>query len=241
MTSAAHRNARWIPLVATIALIALGAVLGNWQLHRAAEKRALKQAYAERGREPPVQVPAIAADPAELELRKVEVRGRFEPKLAVYVDNRVYRGGAGYHVIMPVSIAASGRYVLVNRGWIAALPGRREAPPVATPAGEVTVTGTAIVPSTRFVELSTKVAEGNIWQNLVLERYRQATQIEIQPFVIQQESSLDDGLVRDWPAPDFGIEKHYGYAFQWFALSLTTFIYYVVAHVRKRNQEIKQA
>ncbi len=29
-----------------------------------------------------------------------------------------------------------------------------------------------------------------------------------------------DGLMRQWPEPDFGKQKHYGYAAQWFALSL---------------------
>ena len=29
--------------------------------------------------------------------------------------------------------------------------------------------------------------------------------IAIVPVVIQQESALDDGLVREWPAPDLGI------------------------------------
>ncbi|MEY2953531.1 MAG: hypothetical protein RLZZ401_1618, partial [Pseudomonadota bacterium] len=26
------------------------------------------------------------------------------------------------------------------------------------------------------------------------------------------------GLSREWPEPSLGIEKHYGYAFQWFGL-----------------------
>jgi len=29
----------------------------------------------------------------------------------------------------------------------------------------------------------------------------------------------DDGLVRDWPAPDFGVEKHRIYMLQWYALA----------------------
>ena len=30
----------------------------------------------------------------------------------------------------------------------------------------------------------------------------------------------DDGLVRDWPDPGSGVEKHLGYAFQWYALAV---------------------
>lgn len=225
----------WVPLAATIVVAALGAVLGNWQLGRAAEKRAMQELYERRTHEAPVAVPGTPAAAEELELRKVEVRGRFDATRAVYIDNRMHRGTPGFHVIMPLAIGGGPLYVLVNRGWVAAEPGRRAAPRVATPEGEVTVTGTATVPSGRHLELSTKVAEGNIWQNLVLERYRQATGLAVQPVVILQESALDDGLVRDWPPPEFGIHKHYGYAFQWFALSATAIVFYVVTRVRKRK------
>lgn len=84
------------------------------------------------------------------------------------------------------------------------------------------------------MELSTKVAEGNVWQNLVFERYRQATGLELQPLVIQQESSADDGLKREWSRPDLGRNTHLAYAFQWYALSFAIFIYYLVTHVKRR-------
>ena len=30
--------------------------------------------------------------------------------------------------------------------------------------------------------------------------------------------TASEGLQRDWDAPDTGVDKHHGYAFQWFAL-----------------------
>ena len=38
-------------------------------------------------------------------------------------------------------------------------------------------------------------------------------------YYLQQTSAGHDGLVRDWPAPDAGIDRHRGYAFQWYALA----------------------
>jgi len=73
--------------------------------------------------------------------------------------------------------------------------------------------------------------EGKVWQNLTLERYRDAFPLALQPVVIQQESPLDDGLVREWDAPDLGVDKHRGYAFQWLALALTILVFYIVTHV----------
>ena len=129
------------------------------------------------------------------------------------------------------------RSVLVNRGWVAGTNSRSTLPQIATPSGPVTIVGLATVPSRRYLELSTQVAEGNVWQNLTLERYRAAVPIAIQPVVIEQENDLDDGLQRERNAPDLGIERHYGYAFQWFALAAAILIFYLVAHVRKRAQQ----
>jgi len=44
-----------------------------------------------------------------------------------------------------------------------------------------------------------------------------------------------DGLLRHWPAPAFDVHKHYGYAFQWFALAaLITGLYVWFQLVRPR-------
>ncbi len=231
--------ARWLPLFATACGIALACALGVWQLSRAAEKQARADALASRSSAPPLQVTAALLTAETAALRQVETRGRFDPAYTVFLDNRVYKGVPGYQVLMPLVLAGGGerrQHVLVDRGWIAGTGDRIRLPAVRTPDGEVTITGLAVEPGGRFLELSAKTGEGNVWQNLVLERYRQATGLAIQPFVIRQYSAVDDGLVRDWPAPDFGIDRHYGYAFQWFALGITLLIFFLVTHVRRTRR-----
>ena len=202
-------------------------------MNRAAEKRELKARADAYAAQPPIHVSSAEIPVADIEQRRVEARGVFDPRHAVYIDNRLHRGAPGYHVIMPLRLAGGERHVLVNRGWIARPLDRRDPPTVRTPQAEVTVEGTATLPSTRVLELSDQVTEGSIWQNLSLERYRQAMPIAIQPFVILQESALDDGLIREWAPPDFGIDKHYGYAFQWFGLAATIAIFYAVTRFRR--------
>ena len=85
--------------------------------------------------------------------------------------------------------------------------------------------------------MSDQVTEGRIWQNLTIERYRSAMPLSIQPFVIRQDSALDDGLVREWDPPDFGIERHYGYAFQWFGLAATIVVFYAVTQFRRNRAQ----
>jgi surfeit locus 1 family protein len=229
--------AGWATL-ATLAGVALTVALGFWQLGRADTKQALQARIADFAKQPPIVIGAQAVNAEDVLLRRVQAHGRFEPRRGVYLDNRHYKHQPGYHVFMPLRIAGTEKYVLVNRGWIAAGAERHRVPPVKTPDGEVVVTGTATSPAERFLELSGNVAEGNIWQNMVLERYRQATKLDVQPVIIQQvnaSESLDDGLIRDWPPVDLKRNTHLAYAVQWFALAAAIFITYLVLNVRRRS------
>lgn len=224
---------RLVTSLAAAGGIAVTIALGNWQLNRAHEKEELAARLDSLGSEPAITLSADEVKAADVLWRRVTVRGRFEPRYAVFLDNRVRDGIAGYHVVMPLAIGGGSRYVLVNRGWIAGTQERGHLPSVRTPSGTVEITGLAVEPSRRFLELSSKVAEGQVWQNLTLERYRQAVPIAVQPIVIEQQSALDDGLVREWSPPDFGINTHYAYAFQWFAMALAIAVFYLVTHVKR--------
>jgi surfeit locus 1 family protein len=227
---------RLVTTLVAAAGIAATLALANWQLNRAHEKEARGARLEQLAKDPPVTLGPREVSAADVEWRRVVARGRFEPRHAVFIDNRIHRGVAGYHVVMPLEVGKAGgasRYVLVNRGWIAGSPERGKAPTVVTPASTVEITGTAVVPTQRFLELSTDVTEGNVWQNLTLERYRAAVPLALQPVVIQQESPLEDGLVREWDAPNLGVDRHYGYAFQWLALGATLLVFYLVTHVRR--------
>ena len=233
----AFRPARWATLL-MLAGVALTVALGVWQLGRAQTKQALQSRLNDHAKESPIAISANALKAETVLLRRVEVRGYFEPRHMVFIDNRLYKHQPGYHVLMPVRISGSDKHVLVNRGWIAAGSQRNHAPAVKTPAGEIVVRGTAVPFSERYIELSNKVTEGNIWQNMVIERYRQATRLDVQPIIVQQTEfgePFDDGLVRDWPPVDLKRNTHLAYAVQWFAMAAAIFIYYVIVHVRRKS------
>jgi surfeit locus 1 family protein len=236
MSTLRFKPSLW-PTLAAVAGIALTLALGNWQLDRGNDKAALAERIKSASRDALIALPAAEIKADDVAWRRVEVRGRFEPKYGVFIDNRVLHGVVGYHVVMPLGIGDSERYVLVNRGWVAGTASRSTLPSIATPTDTVLVVGLATVPSKRFLELSTKVAEGNVWQNLVLERYREAVPIALQPVVIEQENDLGDGLKREWAPPDLGISTHYGYAFQWFVLAAAILVFYLVTHVKKRTHQ----
>jgi surfeit locus 1 family protein len=232
------RELRFEPRLATslaaAAGVALALALAWWQLGRAHEKERLAAALQARAEAPPLVLGPREVSAEEARWRRVIARGRFDPRYAVFVDNKVYRGVAGYHVVMPLAIEGGPRHVLVYRGWVAGGPERGALPAIETPQGEVEVAGLAFVPSERFLELAAHTAEGRIWQNLTIERFRQAAPLELQPFALLQQNDIADGLVRDWERPDAGVQRHYGYAFQWLALAVTIAAIYLLTHVRRR-------
>jgi surfeit locus 1 family protein len=239
LTAARHefKPAGWATL-ATVAGVALTVALGFWQLGRADTKQALQSRIDDFAKQPPLVIGAGVLDVETVLLRRVEASGRFDPQHVIYIDNRHHKHQPGYHVYMPLRLAGSEKVVLVNRGWIAAGAERNRVPPVKTPEGDVVVRGTALQPTERFVELSSEVAEGRVWQNMVLERYRQATKLDLQPVIMQQTefgAAVEDGLIRDWPLADLKRNTHLAYAVQWFALAAAIFIYYLVTNVRRKS------
>lgn len=212
---------------AALAGIALTVSLGNWQTRRAEEKLALGRELDDASRHTVLNLPSRPVAERNYEFRRISARGEYAPKYTVLLDNKVLHGIVGYQVLTPLRIAGGDTYVLVNRGWVAAGARREDLPQFPTPGGMQTVEGVALVPNPYIFELGTKTIEGSVWQNLVLARYAKWSGLKLQPVVLQQTSSAADGLARVWKRPDTGVNRHRGYAFQWYALATTILIAYV--------------
>ena len=221
--------------VVTIAFCGLTIAAGNWQRGRAIDKAALQHQLDTWAREAPVSVPSTPVRSEAFALRRVQAAGYYDQRHAILLDNKVYRGRVGYHVVTPLRLADSDMYVLVARGWIAGGPSREQPPEVATPTGLQHIEGLGAVPSTRVLELA-EVQPGYVWQNLLLDRYAEWSKLKLQPFVIEQTNDAGDDLVRDWPRPDVGIEKHQVYAMQWYLFAGLAFVLYIALNF-KRNRD----
>lgn len=213
--------------------------LGNWQLSRAQEKDSRQERLDRLSQEPAVALPAIEVKLEDFQYRQVEARGEYVPGHTIYLDNKIYKGVAGYHIITPLKIGASSMHVLVNRGWISADRDRSKLPEVPTPAGSVTVSGIATTAMQKTLELSQDMVSGRVWENLDLNRYRGATGLSLQPVMILQKDDVQDGLIRQWPRPDSGSARNLGYAVQWFAMGLAVLIIYLVLSGKRERFEKK--
>ena len=226
---------RWITLIVTIVVVTVGILLGNWQMRRADEKRAIEARLTQRDGQLPLAIDDRMQDPAAIEFRHVAVRGEFDADWPLYLDNRPQDGNAGFYVLMPFKIAGTEIHVLVQRGWIAVDPrDRMHIVAPAAPKGVVNIEGIAIRNPGHVMQLGkpSPIKPGAILQNLTVDEFAAASKYGMQTFVVEQTDKLKDGLVRDWPRPSAGIERHLGYAFQWYALAAMAFIYFVVTGFR---------
>ncbi len=229
---------RTIPLLVTIALVALGIALGQWQQRRAAGKLALQATLVQRGAAAPVVVGAAPLAPAALEFRRVRVTGTFLADWPLFLDNRPQDGKVGFYLLMPLRIAGSNMHVLVARGWLPRYTAEHDRlPTFPTPAGEVTVTGIARGGLGHVMQLGTPptVKPRAILQNIDLAQFAQASGLALQPFVLEQDAPAAPGdtLERAWPAPALGVERNQGYAFQWYALAAMAFLFFLITGFRR--------
>lgn len=221
------------PTLAALFFLVLTVSLGNWQRERADSKRALQARYDAALHEAAVHAGSTLLERDAVLYRKLEVEGVFDDAHSILIDNRVLNGAAGYHVLTPLRIAGSPFTILVNRGWVAVGRSREALPTPPTPAGSVRLEGMAVDPRTRFFELGDATPQGRVWQNLDFAHYAQTSALRLQPVVLQQTSDTADGLQRDWPRPDTGVDTHVSYAFQWYSLATTLAVLWLVMNVRR--------
>ena len=217
-------------IAATAAACVVFVLAGNWQARRTEQKRALGAELERSLKAPPIAL-APQADALQLIHRPVEARGRFLAERTVLLDNKLRGGRPGYEVVTPLRLAGSDRHVLVNRGWIAAPATRQTLPEVRTPTGDVTVTG--IVLERLPHALQAGASRGPVRQNVDIDGFAAEAGLALIPVVLEQHNDGADGLAREWPRPDLGIEKHESYALQWYLFAALAIVLFAVLSFRR--------
>lgn len=229
----------WRWLLPSVLGMLLTAGLGVWQLSRAHHKLQMQHDTETRAALPALRQADWGRTPEQVSgqyFRLTAVRGRWRPQYTLYLRNRVWvdeheQAHTGFYVITPLELA-SGEVVLVQRGWVARnIEHMDQLPTINTPAGLIEVVG-RLAPAPSHLMSFVGKESGAIRQNVDLSAFGEETGLHMLPFSIQQTvpAGPPDGLVRQWPRPAFDIAKHYGYAFQWFAMSVLIAFLYVWFH-----------
>ena len=228
-TRSRGRIAKYLPLLLGALVIGLTFELGQWQMRRAAEKGEIERAVMALENRPPVDASGVREPQEWLPVR---AQGRWLAEATVLLDNRMHAGRPGLHVFSALQLSEGGQVVLVKRGWVAAAPDRSQVPEVHFPDGLVTVSGVVRKVDGDGFTLAHEAGAGMVWQYMDLPLFRSRYGLEIEEWVLEQHDGVDDGLVREWTRPDAGIDRHRGYAFQWYAMAFTALILMVIHGTR---------
>lgn len=223
-------------LAAVLVVTALG--LGRWQMERAQQKLAMQAAVEQQAALPALsnQLLIQASNPETTIYQSAHLRGAWVQGKTVLLDNRPMDGRVGFYVLSPFMLEGSQTAILVQRGWVPRnFEDRTAVPSVPTPVGVLDIEGRITPPPGALYELGQQ-AGGAIRQNIDLKQFAQQTQLPLLTRVsLQQSGPPDSGLLRNWPAVNLGVDKHYGYAFQWFALAaLVAGLYFWFQFIRPR-------
>jgi surfeit locus 1 family protein len=226
---------------ATVFTMAVTASLGFWQLDRARQKIALQQQIDQRASLPAWQVADLvgASDPLEGVHRPVQLRGTWVNEASVFLDNRQMATRNGFILVTPLKLSGSPRVVLVQRGWVPRdFTDRSRVPDIETPSGEVQVEGRLAPPPGKLYELG-EPGRGAIRQNIELGTFARETGLNLLAVSVQQTGASPEGLLREWPRAAVGVDKHHGYAFQWFGLcTLAGLLYLWFQFISPRRKRI---
>jgi len=227
----------WVVII-VVCFVIVFIELGKWQLSRADERNSRQERLDQLSKEPIVRIPGSLIKLEDFQYRQVEVDGYYLPENTIFLDNKTYKGHAGYHVITPILISQSELVVAVNRGWIPIGNDRSVLPEIVTTEEKVTIQGIVSSPEVKTFSLAGEEASSKVWNNFDSARFQQLTGYNIQPIIVLQQNNVDDGLIRDWVRPDSGASKNIGYAIQWFSLALTTIVIFLILNVKRINKKI---
>jgi surfeit locus 1 family protein len=163
--------------------------------------------------------------PQELIHRHVLWRGKWLNQATVFLDNRVMDKRTGFYVVTPLQLEADGRVILVQRGWVA-----RE------------IFGRLAPPPSKIYELGND-SVGRIRQNVDIAVIAPTLQAELflASLVQLDAPTVSDGLLRSWPVVGTDVHKHYGYAFQWFALCTLIIVLYVWFQIISPRRRVRSS
>lgn len=252
-------------LISMAALIGvlITASLGFWQLDRAAQKQAIFDAITRQQAQQPwhnaqlaAQVPVIAEPMSEVQQadllhRPVQLQGQWLAEQTLFLDNRQMQGKAGFYVLTPFRLNAPYErvVVIVQRGWAPRnFMDRTVLPEVQTPSGTVTIGGRLEAPPSKLMELEASDGgadpdeqKSRIRQNTDIAQWAQQSGLPLLGLSVVQGGAASEGLLRDWPQINAGVQKHYGYAFQWFGLSVLVVLLYVWFQLVRRFYPSRRA
>jgi surfeit locus 1 family protein len=207
----------WLPYALGAVLVVQLAGLGAWQISRAQDKRAVQDAFDRQTRFTRF-VHGMDVEP----FQRLSAEGVFDTAHQFLLDNIIVDSRYGHYVLTPLAYSDDEPALIVNRGWIESSGGDIDPSALAVPDDRVTVRGRAGALPRAGYRMGAPV-ESSTWPlhavYPTLDELAALLGREVQPFVLLMEPGEGPGLLRRWEPAGMGPERHYAYAFQWFAMA----------------------
>lgn len=216
-----------------LALTALFAWLGSWQMARLAEKEQAISLIEERIDADPMLLPAVGEwvgfDPLTFDYRPVTLTGTFSHPDTVLVftsigEPRGTFAGPGYWVMTPMNLTDGGT-VWVNRGFIPQPAEAEFAMGGAGTTAEVTITGIARrdEPGNSFTP-GPDIGDRIEWVRNIdrLTAFLDPVPSPLAPIYVDQSASEPGALPQGGETRLELPNRHFEYALTWYALAILT-------------------
>jgi len=242
---------RWIILSILAAIMAVTMIrLGIWQLDRLKQRRLLNSQVLSETSQPVLILDqeSVLEDLAGMEYRKVQVRGTYDPTQEVALGNQAYQGKYGVHLLTPLKIEHTDRYILVDRGWVPgedvqssdwsrfSEPGTVDVLGVLRNAQQKS--GLALLSNTASIQ---ELNGHQIWMFVNIAELEKQSGYTFENVYIQQSPDPNQATLpyRTEPELDLTEGPHLGYALQWFTFASIVLIGYPLYIKREEGQSRK--
>jgi len=210
----------FIPASLIIATLVLLISLGFWQLDRADEKRAIEDQIASAN-SGDVEFVTSVEFLKDKEYYHVRLQGSYIGDKQFIYDNQIVDQISGYYVLTPFILKGASKAILINRGFIP-WNGRRDKLADIDIADKLTEVKVQISKPVKRMELEASELTGDfpvLIQALDLDEMSTIAALDFASVIGLLSPESDNGFVRQWEPYTGSIERHIGYAIQWFLMA----------------------
>lgn len=222
----------------TLILLPILVYLGMWQLEKSHQKEKNISDLNYNSVQSAINLSQIS-EPNLAKHRYVPVKidGIFLNQYNFLLDNQMYEHKPGYRVLTIVSTPQISKWILIDRGWVPIGPNRTQLPTIDHIFGLREIHGVIETIGTGIELKSPKVSPEAAWpvvlSTLNYDFIAKTINHPVYEFVIR----LTDDQITHYVYPQahkgISIEKHMGYAIQWFIFAFLLVLYYLIVSTKR--------
>jgi len=226
-----------VPSILILATMAFLASLGFWQLDRADQKRTI-EASIQKANTGVVELIVNQNELLNKEYYEVRLQGSYVSDKQFIYDNQIVDQASGYYVLTPFVLTGQSNAIMINRGFIPWNSRRDQLADIAVGSAFREIKVQVSKPIKR-IELKTSDINNQfpvLIQAIDFDVIEEISSTSFVDVIGLLDPSSDDGFVRKWEPYTGSIEKHIGYAIQWFLMALVLGIIGIRIGLKQRKK-----